>query len=205
VVDGKYKEKLDQDGNPTGEVVYEPLSQSDLDALNALVSRSIGIDEARGDQITVKNLHFTRDDDVKKDNAVEKVSEFSQTYLAPFAGIFKYLFVLILLLVAYKKAIVPFAEKMLEVSKEEEELEKPTLELDEDEEENLVEKVQAMRKKVESQLGVSEGFNEDELKYDVLLEKVKSMTEEQPEEVASLLQALLSEESITPVKRDKEN
>ena len=83
---------------------------------------------------------------------------------------------------------------MLEISKEEEELETPLLDLQEDEDESLVEKVQQMRKKVEDQLGLGESFNEDELKHEVLLEKVKTMAEDAPEEVAALLQALLSEE-----------
>jgi flagellar M-ring protein FliF len=59
----------------------------------------------------------------------------------------------------------------------------------------LVEKVQQMRKKVEGQLGLGDGFNEDELKYDVLLEKVREIAEEHPEEIASLIQTLIDEES----------
>ena len=84
---------------------------------------------------------------------------------------------------------------MLEISKEEDDLAKPVLDIEDDAEEDLVEKVQAMRKKVESQLGVGEGFNEDELKHDVLLEKVKNMAEDAPEAIAALLQALLAEEA----------
>ena len=84
---------------------------------------------------------------------------------------------------------------MLEVSKEDEDLRKPILDIDDDEDEDLVQKVQDMRKKVEDQLGVGQGFNEDELKYEVILDKVKNMAEDNPEDVASLLQALLSEEA----------
>ena len=84
---------------------------------------------------------------------------------------------------------------MLEVSKEDEDLARPILEIDDDEDEDLVQKVQDMRKKVEDQLGVGQGFNEDELKYEVILDKVRTMAEDGPEEIASLLQALLSEEA----------
>lgn len=195
LVDGKYKNKLDDEGNPTEELEYEPLSQSDMQALNALVSRSIGINESRGDQITVKNLQFKGTGvDVAK-NRVSEAMRFSQTYLAPFSGLFKYIFVLIVLLIVYKKAIAPFAEKMLEISKEEEDHSKPYLEISDDEEEDLVEKVQNMRKKVEEQLGVGEGFSEDSLKYEVLLEKVRTMTHDAPEEIAQVFEALLSEEA----------
>jgi len=195
LVDGKYKNKLDDEGNPTDELEYEALSDSDMQALTSLVSRSIGVNETRGDQITVKNLQFKRTASDAGQNRVTDAMQFSQTYLAPFSGLFKYIFVLIILLIVYKKAIAPFAEKMLEISKEEEDQSKPYLEIADDEEEDLVEKVQSMRKKVEEQLGVGDGFSEDELKYEVLLEKVKGMTHDTPEEIAQVLEALLTEEA----------
>ena len=195
VVDGKYKYKLDGEGNPTEDMEYEALSDTDLEALSTLVSRSIGIDEGRGDQISVKNLQFkTPDVDMTK-NRVNQAMTFSQTYLAPFSGLFKYIFVLLLLFILYKKVISPFAERMLEISKEEEEHAKPLLDIEGDEDEDLVEKVQSMRKKVESQLGVGENFSEDELKHDVLLDKIRDMIEDSPEAVAHVLQALVTEES----------
>jgi flagellar M-ring protein FliF len=195
LVDGKYKYKLNEDGSASDELEYKAIDDTDLEALVSLVKQSIGIDEKRGDIVSVKNLQFKRDGTDAAAEGVNKVISLSETYLAPFSGLFKYLFVLLLLFIAYKKAIAPFAEKMLEISKEEDEIAKPILELDDDEDDDLVEKVQAMRKKVESQLGVSDRFNEDELKHEVLLEKVRVMAEDQPEEIASLLQALLSEEA----------
>jgi len=203
IVDGKYITKLDKDGKPIkGEKTYEPLQPDEIDALKALVSRSIGIDLKRGDQLSVKNLQFKRDVGGVSKDGVTQAFEFSQTYLAPFSGLFKYIFVLVLLLVVYKKVITPFAEKMLEVSKEEEELAKPTLDIEDDEDEDLVEKVQQMRKKVEEQLGVGEGFNEDELKHEVILEKVRTMAEDNPESIASLLEALISEEFESVMGKD---
>ncbi|HEY9203037.1 MAG TPA: flagellar basal-body MS-ring/collar protein FliF [Sulfurimonas sp.] len=200
VVDGKYKTKLDADGNPTDEMEYEPLSETDIEALSALVSRSIGIDEERGDQISVQNLQFKLPDVDKTQQRVNQAVTFSQTYLAPFSELFKYLFVLLLLLILYKKVISPFAERMLEISKEEEEIGKPLLDIENDADEDLVEKVQSMRRKVEEQLGVGEGFSEDELKYDVLLEKVRGMIDESPEAVALVLQALMTEEADVSIK-----
>ncbi len=200
VVDGKYKTKLDADGNPTDEMEYEPLSETDIEALSALVSRSIGIDEERGDQISVQNLQFKLPEVDKTQQRVNQAVTFSQTYLAPFSELFKYLFVLLLLLILYKKVISPFAERMLEISKEEEEIGKPLLDIENDADEDLVEKVQSMRRKVEEQLGVGEGFSEDELKYDVLLEKVRGMIDESPEAVALVLQALMTEEADVSIK-----
>jgi len=206
IIDGKYKFKLDEDGSPSDALEYTPLDESDLQALNSLASQSIGLDTARGDQISVKNLQFKRDSGDAPADEVSRVMSMVDIYLAPFSGLFKYIFVLLLLLIVYKKVISPFAERMLEVSKDEDELAKPILDIDDDEDDDLVEKVQAMRKKVEAQLGVGDGFNEDELKHDVLLEKVRVMAEDSPEEIAALLQALLSEATDTPsFKQAKES
>lgn len=205
LVDGKYVNKLDEDGNPTKELEYHALDEADLQALSSLVSRSIGIDEQRGDEISVKNLQFTRPKGSAAQTGVNEALKFSQTYIEPFSGVLKYIFVVILLLILYKKVITPFAEKMLEISKEEEDVPKPILEVDDEESDDLVEKVQAMRKKVEDQLGVGEDFNENELKHEVLLEKVKVMAEDNPEEIASLLQALMIEDGDgLVIKQDRE-
>jgi flagellar M-ring protein FliF len=195
-VDGKYEPKKGSDSQATDEKTYIPLDETQLQAIDALVKQSIGVDEKRGDVVTVRNFEFqtTKDGNVK--NPATKTTAFIDTYLAPFSTFFKYLFVAVILFVAYKKIIIPFAERMLEFSREEEEFEKPNLEIADDEDEDLVEKVQQMRKKVESQLGLGESFNEDELKYDVLLEKVREIAEEHPEEIASLIQTLIDEESV---------
>ena len=195
VVDGKYKAKLNDKKEETSELEYVALDEAELSALKSLVSRSIGIDTNRGDEVSVQNLQFQRDGKEPGMDGVSKALVFSETYLTPFSGLFKYLFVLLLLFILYKKVIVPFSQKMLEVSKEEEELERPSLEVEDDEDDGLVEKVQAMRKKVEDQLGVGQNFNEDELKHEVILEKVRMMATDAPEEVGSLLEALLFEES----------
>lgn len=196
VVDGKYREKMDAEGNVVGGLEYIALDESQLNAINSLVKQSIGIDEARGDQVSVRNFQFESSRGaLAPTDTMDQFNEISEKYLAPIAPILKYIFVAIILFFGYKKVIAPFAERMLEFTKEEEALEKPVLNIEDDEEEDLVEKVQQMRKRVEDQLGVGENFNEDELKHEVLLEKVRTMADDRPEEIASLIQALLDEES----------
>jgi flagellar M-ring protein FliF len=193
VVDGKYKNKLDEAGLPTDDMEYVTREESELEAISSLVKQAIGANTDRGDLVTVRNFQFEGLNGGDKEISV-KVGSFVQVYLSPFSEVFKLLLVGIILFIVYKKLITPFAERMLEFSKEEDEMERPVLEIDEDEEEDLVERVQQMRKKVEDQLGVGGNFNEDELKHDVLLEKVRTLADERPEELASLLQALLDEE-----------
>ncbi len=194
VVDGKYKNKLDADGVETNELEFIAREESELEAISSLVKNAIGANETRGDLVTVRSFQFeTLKAPAKAFSG--KMGELYDIYLGPFSEIIKFLIVGLILFIVYKKLITPFAERMLEFSKEEDILERPVLELDEEEEEDLVERVQQMRKKVEDQLGVGENFNEDELKYEVLLEKVRTIADERPEELASLFQALIDEET----------
>ncbi len=197
VVDGKYEPKKDESGAPTDEYQYVALDQTQIAAIESLVKQSIGIDDARGDLVTVRNFEFqaTKNAMIPKD-AASKTSTFINFYVKPIMPILKYILVGLILLIAYKKIILPFADRMLEFTREEEEFEKPVLELSDDEDEDLIEKVQQMRKKVEGQLGIGGNFNEDELKYDVLLEKIREIAEEHPDEMASLFQALMAEEAV---------
>lgn len=196
VVDGKYEPKKGADGEASEEIEYVALDQTQIDAITSLVKQSIGIDDNRGDLVTVRNFEFqgTKGNLNSKEGA-SKTTAFLTNYIEPLAPILKYIIVAVILFIAYKKVILPFADRMLEFTREEEEFEKPVLEINDDEDEDLVEKVQQMRKKVENQLGLGEGFNEDELKYDVLLEKIREIAEDRPDEIASLIQALINEES----------
>lgn len=196
VVDGKYESIKDESGKDSGELEYLPLDETQLQAIDALVKQSIGFNEDRGDRVTVSNFEFNDASKADSKNIAAKTNNFVNNYLNPFLPFIKYLIVFIILFILYKKVILPFAERMLEFSKEEETDDRPSLEIMDDEDEDLAEKVQIMRKKVENQLGLGDNFNEDELKYDVLLQKVREMAEEHPEEIASLIQALIDEENV---------
>ncbi len=192
VVDGKYNTKLLKNGQKATK--YLPLNTTQLDAIKSLVVQAIGINIKRGDQVSVKNFEFKTLNNQKSIAKVKQVLSFFNKDIGPLLPMLKYLFVIVLIFILYKKVISPFAKEMLEISKEEEDIQNPVLDINEDNSNELVEKAQQMRKKVESQLGLGENLNEDELKYDVLLEKLKRITDENPDEIATLIQNLLSEE-----------
>ncbi|MCF6173918.1 MAG: Fic family protein, partial [Campylobacteraceae bacterium] len=96
----------------------------------------------------------------------------------------------------YKKVIVPFSQRMLEQQVEDlDDIENKDILEDEDNAEDTLEKFRKARKKVEEQLGIGDDFNEDALKYDVLLEKLKTLSEQKSEEVAGLLESLINNSS----------
>ncbi len=196
VVDGNYDFKTDENGKSTNTLEYIPLSEAQMASINAIVKQTVGFNAKRGDEVTVSNFEFKplQRDGTKAptQNFIDKLAY----YGGPLIPIVKYLLAAILLFIFYKKVIEPFSQKMIEHSVEEYSAEdiKPE-ENDEDSAEDTLEKFKKARKKVEDQLGIGDEFNEDELKYDVLLEKLKTLADDKSEEIAGLLQTMIRNES----------
>ena len=199
VIDGIYKSKKDSDGKPTGELEFNPLTKEQRESITNLIKQSIGYNQNRGDEVSLDNFEFKTGKDV---STGEKMDGFMNNYVMPFLPIFKYLFVALLLYIFYKKVIVPFMQKMLEETKEEEEQVQNEFEDIETDAEDTLEKFKAARKKVEEQLGLGGEFNEDELKYDVLLEKMRTVISERSEEIAALLQDMVKNDSDFNMRKE---
>lgn len=199
VIDGIYKSKKDSDGKPTGEFEFTPLTKEQRESITNLIKQSIGYNQNRGDEVSLDNFEFKTHKDV---SASEKMDSFMNSYVVPFLPIFKYLFAALLLYIFYKKVIVPFMQKMLEETKEEEEKVQNEFEDIETDAEDTLEKFKAARKKVEEQLGLGGEFNEDELKYDVLLEKMRTVISERSEEIAALLQDMVKNDSDFNMRKE---
>jgi len=203
VVDGKYVP--DEDGS----MKYIPRDTEELQRISDLVKQTIGFNAKRGDQVTVSNFKFESTAEGVVPTPYKSAVSTFYAYVEPIIPLLKYLVLFLILFVFYKKVIVPFSERMLEVPVEESTEGEPVLHLDEEEHESLAEKFTEMRKKVEEQLGLTEEFSEEELKYDILLEKVKEMAEERTDEFAALINALIRDESefeqsaATKIKKEK--
>jgi flagellar M-ring protein FliF len=196
VVDGNYDFGKDEQGISTEKLEYIPLSDAQMNSINAIVKQTVGFSQNRGDEVTVSNFEFKplqRDGTVAPTQSlIDQVSYYS----APLIPIAKYLLAAILLFVFYKKVIEPFSVKMIEQTREDytfEDIAKQE-EDDEDSAEDTLEKFKKARKKVEDQLGIGESFNEEELKYDVLLEKLKNLADQKSQEIAGLLQTMIRNE-----------
>jgi flagellar M-ring protein FliF len=188
VVDGHYKK--DKKGN----VKFVPLDKIEIANISNLVKNVIGYNDKRGDSVSVSSFQFNNLNGEKK-STTETIMSNIELYIGPFGNIFKYLILAIVLFVFYKKVILPFSQKMLEVKPVEKETEnkKRILEIEE-EEESTYDKIKELKEKVETQLGITSSVNEEELKYEVLLERITKMAEEKPQEIAKVLENLLKEE-----------
>ncbi|GAA6796976.1 flagellar basal-body MS-ring/collar protein FliF [Helicobacter pylori] len=191
VVDGKYKIAL-KDGSNTLE--YEPLSDESLKKINALVKQAIGYNQNRGDDVAVSNFEFNPMAPML-DNATlsEKIMHKTQKILGSFTPLIKYILVFIVLFIFYKKVIVPFSERMLEVVPDEDKEVKSMFE-EMDEEEDELNKLGDLRKKVEDQLGLNATFSEEEVRYEIVLEKIRGTLKERPDEIAMLFKLLIKDE-----------
>ncbi|GAA9669499.1 flagellar basal-body MS-ring/collar protein FliF [Helicobacter pylori] len=191
VVDGKYKIAL-KDGANTLE--YEPLSDESLKKINALVKQAIGYNQNRGDDVAVSNFEFNPTAPML-DNATlsEKIMHKTQKILGSFTPLIKYVLVFIVLFIFYKKVIVPFSERMLEVVPDEDKEVKSMFE-EMDEEEDELNKLGDLRKKVEDQLGLNATFSEEEVRYEIVLEKIRGTLKERPDEIAMLFKLLIKDE-----------
>ncbi len=191
VVDGKYKIAL-KDGANTLE--YEPLSDESLKKINDLVKQAIGYNQNRGDDVAVSNFEFNPMAPML-DNATlsEKIMHKTQKVLGSFTPLIKYILVFIVLFIFYKKVIVPFSERMLEVVPDEDKEVRSMFE-EMDEEEDELNKLGDLRKKVEDQLGLNATFSEEEVRYEIVLEKIRGTLKERPDEIAMLFKLLIKDE-----------
>ncbi|WQT39543.1 flagellar M-ring protein FliF [Helicobacter pylori] len=191
VVDGKYKIALKNGANT---LEYEPLSDESLKKINALVKQAIGYNQNRGDDVAVSNFEFNPMAPMI-DNATlsEKIMHKTQKVLGSFTPLIKYILVFIVLFIFYKKVIVPFSERMLEVVPDEDKEVKSMFE-EMDEEEDELNKLGDLRKKVEDQLGLNATFSEEEVRYEIVLEKIRGTLKERPDEIAMLFKLLIKDE-----------
>ena len=191
VVDGTYREVTGEDGERKLE--YVPRSERDLKEIEDIVKGVVAFKEERGDFVKITNFELNAATaNYKPKDAWESFSDNVEKYLGPFMPLIKYLLVGLVLFIFYKKIVAPCTERMLEVQEDEEEEVESLLQLDDDDED--LNRFSDLRKRVEDQLGLGGGFNEDEVKYEVILERMRSVVSERPEEVAALFQSLIKDE-----------
>lgn len=195
VVDGMYQYGLDEQGKQKSQLEYVALSKEQMDAIKDVVRQTVGFNANRGDEVTVTNFQFKKIGEDGKELAPKNFLESFLGYASPIVPILKYLLVAGLLFVFYKKVIVPFSQKMVETKLDDFEEEVAEIKTEDDGAEDTLEKFKEARKKVEDQLGIGKDFNEDALKYDVLLEKLKHLAEQRSEEFAGLLQSMIRNET----------
>ncbi len=194
VVDGKYRAKKDEEGNLLEELEYISLQGSEIEAITNIVKNSFGYDKKRGDEVTVSNFEFNPLSTQKPKDLATNISIIMTNYINPFLPIFKYLMAIILLFIFYKKIIVPFGERMLQERMVEEES-IDDIEIQENEEDSdAMKEYNEAKKKAEKELGISGVPDKEEIKHEVLLQKLRTEIEQNPEDAAKLIKSIVDNE-----------
>jgi len=190
VVDGKYETNEDD----PSKINYISLDKTELSAIDSIVKRSIGYNEKRGDEVTVTNLQFKSNSGIQE---AENIAETTAKYVNPLLPLLKYLAAGLLLFVFYKKIIKPFSEKMIQDFESVEESDEPfeLHDIEEEKENNeALEKYNQAKEKIEAELGINNEMDEQTLKHTILLERMQIDINNNPEELAKLIQTILKNE-----------
>ena len=194
VVDGKYRTQKDEEGNPTELIEYIALEGSEIEAITNIVKNSFGYNEKRGDQVTVSNFEFNPPSTKKPKDLAQNLSLIASNYINPFLPLLKYLTAIFLLFIFYKKVITPFGERMLQdYNIKEQAIDEIEIEEDSEDADTLKEYNEA-KKKAEEELGMSGTPDKDEIKHEVLLQKLRSEIEQNPEIAAKLIKSIVENE-----------
>ncbi|MCV6607262.1 MAG: hypothetical protein OIF32_03540 [Campylobacterales bacterium] len=107
-----------------------------------------------------------------------------------------FIIALIILFIFYRKVILPFSKRMLDLKAEEElELEETTIHFDdEDLFDDSDEKYQEQVKKIKQQIDSQNEGSEENMKYEILLERLREMATDNTPEVSNVLKELTIED-----------
>ncbi len=194
VVDGTYKSG-NSSGENTKEVTYVPLSKEQMDAIKDIVKQTVGFNTTRGDEVSVNNFEFKKMADESKSVVTKDWVDKASLYLNPLVPILKYILIGILLLIFYQKVVKPFGQHMNDAQPE-----NSTKNAENDNSQESVETLKQMHQTMQEQFELEKNLNEESAKYDLVLEKLKALSDQKSEEFASLLQSMIRSESTTDKK-----
>ena len=185
VVDGIYSVLPDETG--ASSIKYDTRAPEELKSMEDLVKRAIGFNADRQDQVTVSNFRFS----FPTLKHIPTQSELIFRFLEENKIVFSYIMALMLFFLSYKLVIKRFIDRMLESYMHEVDKKSALVKLsDIEEEEETINKADEARKRIEQQLN-SEDVNENDIKYDIMYQKLKDVLASSPEEASLLFASLI--------------
>lgn len=188
MIDGKRVNKLDESGeiivNDDGVTMttYEPWSEAEIENFKAIVASAIGISEARGDTLVIKNMEFAKED-LSEAEALLRQRENRELK----KNLFKYSMIGILISLLFFIVIRPFIQWVTENTSEsiEDFLPKTIEEL---------EKIQANQTLpgLEDALPTLEDkLNPEKIEGNMLKERIISLIDSNPSKAAQVVQEMV--------------
>ena len=181
----RYKDTVD--ANDEIQRTYTERTPAEIANIEKSIRDIIAYNAARGDSVSVTEYELLP-------TAESEALTIYDKYISPLLPTVKYIIAAILLFIFYKKVIQPFMQKMLADMADSEEEEK-VVSVEAEEAEDTLEKFNKARKRVEEGLGLGDGFDEEGLQYDILIEKLRAIVNEKTEEVAKVLENLVESDT----------
>ncbi len=180
-IDGKYK-VAEVDG--VLQHVYEDRSPENLKKIEELVKKAMGFNTERKDELSINNFRF--------DNpALAEIKTFGTRILdviARYAQLINYVIAGGILYIFYRVVLTPFVDRMLALPSDDLSAEKSIIKLGEiEEEEEAIDQSEDLRKKVAGQLGADSQQSEEQIRYELILEKLRENFSESPEDVSAFI------------------
>lgn len=194
MVDGKRIPMLDKDGeamvNEDGIPMtkYEPWSDAEIENFKAIVASAIGISEARGDKIVIKNMEFAKED-LSEAEAILRQRENREII----KNLTKYLMIGVLISLLFFVVVRPFIQWVTENTVEsiEDFLPKTIEEL---------EKIQANQKLpgLEDALPtIEDKMNPEKIEGNMIKERIVSLVEANPAKAAQVVHEMIHSQEGT--------
>ncbi len=181
VVDGKWEQELDEEGNlivENGRIKrkYTPVSEEELAVALDLVQKAIGYDLIRGDSVTVRHMQFDRDEEFRiEDEAFLQKEQRRKLTFWIALGVFG-----VLALVILGRSVVREMERRRRLKEQEEARQQQLL------------REQALKDAENSSIEVDMSM-EERTRLE-MQENAKNIARNDPENVASLIRTWLAEE-----------
>lgn len=171
---------LDDEGLPVTK--YEPWSEAEIANFKAIVSSAIGVDEARGDKLTIKNMEFAKED-LSEAEAILRQRENREII----KNLTKYLMIGILITLLFFVVVRPFIQWVTENTVEsiEDFLPKTIEEL---------EKIQANQKLpgLEDALPtIEDKMNPEKIEGNMIRERIINLIESNPAKAAQVVHEMI--------------
>ena len=179
--------------------------QEYIDNIKSLVENSVGIDIKRGDKVSVKAFKFkiaesNATNNIESDTSIKSIA--TKVFIKEYSDIIQYIISAIIIFVFYKKFIatndINISETITSTETQKETQKEKVGVADEDfEYEELNQNIikNRLKKKIKNQiLAGIEGIDEETMiKYEVLVEELDNVVNHHPDEVAKVIEVLLSD------------
>ena len=184
-IDGKYT-LTEIDG--VEQYLYAARTKEELQKIETLVKNAMGFNKKRTDSLNINNFRFNNPSLIKIKTFADKIFNILNQY----SQLINYLIAGAILYIFYKTVLTPFIDRMLALPADALDAKQSIIKLGEiEEEEEDIDKSEDLRKKILAQLSGEGVKGEEQIRYELILDKLRDSFQDNPANVATFLGTLI--------------